>query len=382
MDGRVWWFAALVLLAGCEISITSGGASENFAVDTRIVAAPWGGVPEQRARLEFTGSAAGAFECSFNGSRFTPCVSPYITGILTPGSHQFSVRAIGRDGRPDVTPATAQWQVTAGGGYSGGTCPMLVPGENNLRSAGYDRRFVLQLPAAPLGAPVVFVWHWLAGDPYQALLVTGLSLQSDVILVAPYPTGDAPYTWHAELPPAGNPDLALFDDILACLGQDFGIDHNRVWSTGLSAGALWTSYLAMYRANRLGAVSELSGGLPDPSDAAPFRVPDVEIPVLLAWGGPQDVFEDPDADFQFNDGEPTHFSFDVASRRFSEALRREGHFVVECIGNYPHGGLPPDPFGTVWPFLRDHPRGTTPEPYAGGNLPTALPDLCSVPSPG
>jgi len=377
MLGRFWWFAVLALLAGCEISISASSGSLSRP-ETRIVAAPWGDVSEREARIEFTGTGE-TFQCSLDGSPFAFCNSPYVTGSLALGPHRFSVRAVASDGRVDQTPATAQWRVVPAGVSSGETCPTLVPGENSLRSGGYDRRFVLQLPAAASGAPVVFLWHWLEGDPYQALLVTGLYQQSDVILVAPYPTGDAPYTWHAERPPEENPDLALFDDILACLDEQFAIENNRVWSTGLSAGALWTSYLAMHRASRLAAVSELSGGLPDPSAAPPFRVPDADIPVLLAWGGPRDIFVDADADFQYNDGDPTRFSFDIASRRFSEALRGQGHFVVECIGNYPHGGLPPDPFGTVWPFLRDHTRGATSEPYIRQGLPDDLADLCTAP---
>jgi poly(3-hydroxybutyrate) depolymerase len=376
MDCKHLLLTALLLLGGCEISVSASSSTTDSApVDTRLVAAPWGEVPEERARLEFASSSAGSFQCSLDGTAFIPCVSPYTTGPLAPGLHRFAVRAVTRDGHIDATPATARWRVVTGGGYPGGNCPALVPGENSLPSAGYTRRFVLQLPAAPAGAPVVFLWHWLAGDPYQALLVTGLYQVSSAIVVAPYPSGDAPYTWHAELPPEGNPDLVLFDDILACLDTQFDIDNNRVWSTGLSAGALWTSYLVVHRASRLGAATELSGGLPDPSQAPPFSPPETDVPVLLAWGGAQDVFEDPDANFQYNDGDPTHFSFDVASRRFSEALLREGHFVVECIGDYPHGWLPPDPTGTVWPFLRDHPRGAEPEP---NDLPDDLPGLCSA----
>lgn len=377
MDGKVWPLAILALLAGCEISV-SGSSDFTFSEpETRLVAAPWGEVPEPQATLEFTGDRGSAFQCSLDGRPFEPCTSPQTTGVLAPGVHRFSVRAVAPNGFVDSTPVSIQWRVIDA--VTETECPPFVPGENTLRSAGRDRRLVLQLPGDPGGSPVVFLWHWLAGDPYQALLFSGLFQQAGLIVVAPYPTGEAPYTWHAELPPDANPDLALFDDVMACLEQQFDIDNNRVWSTGISAGALWTTYLLVHRASRLGAVTEISGGLPDPSVAPPFTAPEADLPVLLAWGGPGDIFEDPNASFQFNDGDPTHFSFDVASRQLSEALQREGHFVLECIGDHPHG-LPPDPAGTVWPFLRDHPRGVSPEPYNTSDLSDDLPQLCSLPS--
>ena len=63
------------------------------------------------------------FECSVDGSLWTPCSSPFTAGPLTAGDpesgeqHEFEVRAVSRfvniDGEPivDQTPATYTWTV-------------------------------------------------------------------------------------------------------------------------------------------------------------------------------------------------------------------------------------------------------------------------------
>jgi hypothetical protein len=101
------------------------------------------------------------------------------------------------------------------------------------------------------------------------------------------------------------------------------------------------------------------------------------IPVLLEWGGDSDVFRIPGENFAFNDGNPDTFSFAVASLAFSSRLRADGHFVLHCVGTQGHN-VPPDPESVWWPFLRDHPRGISPEPYQLA-LPDDLSPLCQSP---
>ncbi len=258
--------------------------------------------------------------------------------------------------------------------FSGGVCPTFSVGENTITSGGDTRRFILAVNGEPQGAPVIFAWHWLEGGPLALLLTTGLSNLSDVILVAPFASGDAPFAWNTTAPPQNNPDLVLFDDLLACIDQQFTVDRNRIWTLGMSAGALWSAYLLQYRSDFLAAAVLLSGGEPDPSLAPPYRTPDRALPVLLAWGGESDVFRVPGQSFVYNDGDPEVFSFARASEALTSRLRADGHFVVNCVGDYGHF-LPPDPFAVVWPFLRDHPRNIQTEPWAGG-LPDDASPLC------
>lgn len=257
------------------------------------------------------------------------------------------------------------------------TCPTLVAGENIIQSAGISRRLVITLPDEPQSKPVLFGWHWLEGNPYSLLFATGLSNRNDLIVVAPFSTGSERFHWHVDQTPEDNPDLILFDDMLRCLEQQFDIDSERVWSMGMSAGALWTAYLAQYRAARLASVALLSGGQPDPSLAPPYVPPSRPLPVLLEWGGVGDTYTIEGESFVFNNGNPETFSFAEASLAFSARLRADGHFVLHCVGTQGHS-LPPDPESVWWPFLRDHPRDIVAEPYLT-QLPADLSPLCTVP---
>lgn len=251
---------------------------------------------------------------------------------------------------------------------------------NSFQSGSESRSFRLDLPANPAGAPVIFGWHGFGGEPDQALDQTGLGSAVETIRVGPTDRGVAPYDWHFTDPsPIGNPDLLLFDDILACLHAQYSVDLNRIWSTGHSAGGIFSSYLAMHRSNRLAAVAVLSGGLGDPSTApGGYITPTHDIPVLLTWGGESDTYNQSGANFVYNNGNPEVFSFHVSNQIFSHNLRQDGHFVVECVGDFGHA-IPNDPLSFVWPFLRDHPKNLTSEPYAGGNFPNDLNPLCAIP---
>lgn len=261
--------------------------------------------------------------------------------------------------------------------FSGGSCPAFSVGENTLTSGGQSRRFVLFVNGEAQGAPVVFAWHWLEGGPFQLLLATGLLNLTDVIVVAPFAAGDKTFTWDTTAAPEGNADLRLFDDLLACLDTQFGVDRDRIWTTGMSAGALWSAYLLQHRSLFLAAAALLSGGEPDPSIAPPYRTPARDLPVLLAWGGEGDVFRVAGEDFTHNNGNPEVFSFARASEAFSAKLRVDGHFVVHCVGTQGHT-VPPDAFDIIWPFLRDHPRGVSPEPWAAG-VPADASPSCTIP---
>ena len=243
--------------------------------------------------------------------------------------------------------------------YSKGTCPTLKNGENdNFASDGLQRRFVLNLPSNPSGAPVLFVWHGSGGSPTNALNIKNRMMigRENIIFVAPYASGNSPLEWFSDAPAENNADLLLFDDILACLHTQYAIDLNRIWTTGFSAGAGWSSYLVVNRANRLASAVILSGGLATPDL---YKTPAAKIPVLIEWGGPTDI-----AGVHNNE---------QASLSFSQQLQDDGNFVIECKGNQGH--TVGSDIRYTWTFLRDHPKGGTLENYANG-LPSEFPSYC------
>ena len=227
--------------------------------------------------------------------------------------------------------------------------------------AGGEHDLRLLLPDEPNGAPVLFAWHWLGGTADQivgSMALDELAVDEGVIVVAPYSAGSA-YEWEFLAPPEGNPDIAVFVDFLACLHEQFEVDLTRIWTTGMSAGGLWTTYLTMHEPGFLAASAPLSGG----TTPGAYSTPPNTLPVMVTWGGPTDVY-----------GGTLNFA--DTSMDFSQNLQDDGHFVVECEHTRGHN-LPPDATNLVWTFLSAHVKGE-PSPWAGG-LPSDMPDMCRIP---
>lgn len=249
--------------------------------------------------------------------------------------------------------------------YSGGTCPALVDGDNDgFLSAEKERSFILKLPENPEGAPVLFLWHWLGGSATQALRVfdyNRLPEDEGIIVVAPESCCDT-FEWQFMTPPEDNVDLVFFDDLLSCLDQQFQIDRDRVWATGMSAGGLWTTYLTIHRASWLVSTAIFSGGTDPVID---YETPPSPIPVMLTWGGPTDLY--------------AVLSFEEASLAFEAQIEADGSFVVPCVHDGGHT-IPSGGPEAGLEFLMDHPRNAVPEPYADG-LPSDFPDYCALAQP-
>jgi dienelactone hydrolase len=244
--------------------------------------------------------------------------------------------------------------------YSQGSCPTLTDGMEFSHEFGtHDVRIVL--PPTPEGAPVLFAWHWLGGsarDIIRSMALDDLAEQEGVIIIAPNSAG-SPYEWELTTPPERNPDLALFRDLLACLHEQFAVDLNRVWTTGMSAGGLWTTYLTMHESQWLAASAPLSGG----TFPGTYVTPDDLVPVMVTWGGPTDWYG-------------RSVNFEETSLDFSENLQSDGHFVVDCVHDRGHT-LPPGATELVWTFISAHAKDI-PSPWAAG-LPPEMPEWCQIP---
>jgi predicted esterase len=148
------------------------------------------------------------------------------------------------------------------------------------------------------------------------------------------------------------------------------IDRRRVYVFGVSAGALWTTYLSTTsRAQYVAAIETLSGGLGSLLGwAMKFAPQPNKFPALVLWGGPSDVLG---------------INFDTASRAYRDALLKDGHTTVSCIHDKGHA-MPPIPaptdgttrFKPLWQFLLDHPYGVASKYKAG--LPSSFPTWCSA----
>lgn len=245
--------------------------------------------------------------------------------------------------------------------YSKGDCPSMVDGDIDFETGDTEYEVELRIPDDPEGATVLFAWHWLGGTATQAIRYMELEDivgDDNVIIVAPR-SDDSQFEWHFLEAADGNPDLLLFDDLLSCLWQEYDVDLDRVHSTGMSAGGLWTSYLTIHRSEWLASAAPLSGG----ANTGLYYTPAEDIPVLLSWGGPSDNLNG--------------LSFHDMSLFLGESLSDDGHFVIECEHDDGHN-LPPGGIRYAYDFLMDHPKGVDPSPYADG-LPDDFPSWCRQP---
>jgi poly(3-hydroxybutyrate) depolymerase len=79
----------------------------------------------------------------------------------------------------------------------------------------------------------------------------------------PQAKGDLQFTWPATTIDSQarlDEEAAFFDDMLSCVSAQYHVDSNCVASTGVSAGALWTSQLVGVRGEWISSFMSLSGG--------------------------------------------------------------------------------------------------------------------------
>ncbi|MCY1055188.1 hypothetical protein [Nannocystis sp. SCPEA4] len=272
----------------------------------------------------------------------------------------------------------------------GGTCPALEIGymegqafnvlPQQLGNNTVDRLFLVIAPedAGPdERLPVIFLWHWLGGeakDFYDRGDVQNAVNQKRFIAVIPEAREDLLFKWpfsavdsDADL----QAEFQFFDDMLSCVAEQFNVNKDCVASTGVSAGALFTSQLAGGRGDVLSSFMSLSGGTGG-GTIKPWTAPAHKMPAMVLWGGPNDFC--------------IVIDFEQTSKDLEMNLEAGGHFVLECIHNCNHS-TPPFPvqpgetsFAPLWDFFLDHPYWLAPgeSPYNEFGIPAGMPDWCAI----
>ena len=263
-----------------------------------------------------------------------------------------------------------------------GTCPTLVSGLNQIQTGGATREFLLVVPdtiAPGEQLPLGFLWHWLGGDA-NAFLTKGevQAAANEQRFIAVIPEADPnpinvfkwPYTIVSP-PSAVSAELQFFDDMFACVAEQFDVNLSCVASAGVSAGALWTAQLAGHRGQHLSSALVLSGGT-GVAQVQPFMAPSHKLPYMVLWGGPTDVC--------------VTVAFEQASLDLEQNLTANGHFLIECLHNCGHVEPPFDPppgeskFAGLWQFWLDHPYwlAAGDSPYLADGLPANVPPWCGI----
>jgi polyhydroxybutyrate depolymerase len=143
----------------------------------------------------------------------------------------------------------------------------LLPGAHDREVAVGDlsRHFVIEVPDLqdpPAAWPVVFSFHGLGQDSTRQRALTGLhevAGDEGFLVVSPDGTGERQH-WaiRADLDPATG-DAAFVDAMLADLRSLECIDDDRIYATGISNGAGFTSALACSAPRRFAAVATVAG---------------------------------------------------------------------------------------------------------------------------
>ena len=263
--------------------------------------------------------------------------------------------------------------------YSGGTCPAISPGYvTGFSSGGGSRKFAFAIPSdydPTKQYPLVFGWHPLGGDAQSFLDDAGAQAIVDAtqaIVVIPEASGDFQFEWPSTPLDSGstNVDLTFFDDLLACVTEQYNINPYCIGSAGVSAGGLWTSFLGQKRGQYLSANVVISGGHPSDTGWWNWSSSPHRFAALVLWGGPSDELV---------------ISFHQASLNLVGEYRDDDHFVIECEHGNGHGSPPADdggdlPYEVLIDFFLDHPYWLADgeSAYEATGLPDAFPSYCSL----
>ena len=255
---------------------------------------------------------------------------------------------------------------SGGGGASGdgpqipaapASCPTIATGI--ITVLGQQVR----LWTGPAGSPgpLVFYWHGTGGEPEEALYGVGAGLDEIVGtggVVASFSTTTGQDTntgnkvWYTG-------DFEMADVILACGVAQGLVDARQVFTAGCSAGGLQASVMLYGRSSYLAAAAPNSGGvfrdwpLEDPA----------HVPALITThGGAQDFVQ---------------ISFPEATATLTADVASQGGFVVNCDHGGEHCASPESVKVAQWQFMKAHPFGVTPDPYAAG-VPPTFPAFCQI----
>jgi hypothetical protein len=261
---------------------------------------------------------------------------------------------------------TAGTGVTVGGSEPkiptvSATCPQLKTG--TVQVLGQNVQLWVGAKQAGKKGPLMFYWHGTGGQSTEAVGGLGSALteiQAEGGMVASFSTSTkkgqstANNVWYTG-------DFEMTDILVKCAVEQLDIDTRRIYSAGCSAGGLQAGAMVTGRASYLAAVMPNSGGIitffAPPSDN-PNNVP----AVMAAHGG---------------SGDNVGVNFGDTSADLEAAVVAAGGFAVDCEHSMGHCGSPSAVRAAQWEFLKAHPFGVDPEPYAGG-LPSSFPSICKI----
>ena len=153
--------------------------------------------------------------------------------------------------------------------------------EGTLAFQGADRTYLLHVPPSYDGdeaVPLVLNLHGLGSSAREQAAYSGLPAKADAegfVVVSPQGQGPIAY-WNVA---RGAADVSFLGELLTALEEQLCIDPARVYSTGISNGALMSSRLACDLSDRIAAVAPVAG-VSFPNACTPAR----PVPVVAFHG--------------------------------------------------------------------------------------------------
>ena len=165
-------------------------------------------------------------------------------------------------------------------------CTSVEPGQHTftLDAGGAIHDVQVFVPTSVDGeadSPLVLNWHGLGSNGGQQALFTGYEALAEAEgFVVVHPTGvpaagDDRNSWElGQFDVPERDDVAFADALIDHMIEQYCVDESRVYSTGMSNGGLFTSFLVCELADRLAAASSVAGVTHhddcNPSRAVPF----------------------------------------------------------------------------------------------------------------
>jgi polyhydroxybutyrate depolymerase len=164
-----------------------------------------------------------------------------------------------------VGPASASTtrETTAGSGCRKAATPGVTT--RSLTVDGAEREYLLSIPASydsAKRAPLILNFHGLGSNKEAQTLYSGLNQKAGAegyIVITPGGTGDAIPHWSLPPLPGGTADVDFVKQMLATTSRSLCIDAKRVYATGISNGAIFSTKLACALPGRFAAIAPVAG---------------------------------------------------------------------------------------------------------------------------
>jgi len=240
------------------------------------------------------------------------------------------------------------------------SCPKIATG--TVTVLGQQVQLWVGKKVAGKKGPILFYWHGTGSTSAEAQTALGtgnseILAQGGVIASFTTTTKKGQNTgnnvWYTG-------DFEMADQILACAIEQQDVDPHRVYTGGCSAGGLQASAMVYGRSSYLAAAMPNSGGT-----IFKYTLEDSKhVPAVIATHGAagKDVVV---------------IDFSTTTTTMVKDLAAKGGFAVQCDHGGDHCRSPTAVKNAQWEFLKAHPFGVTPEPYASA-LPASFPSYCKI----